>query len=118
MKGCKSLKIMFESITEFGDILLPAFEVEAQSPSINIYTDVTKINYIMKQLSSTSGIYVHQQETGHYERLTVEETFRFYLNLHNRGDSVESLIREFGLEQLKKVQANKLTLSDAAYLVF
>lgn len=112
------MKIMFESITEFGDILLPAFEVQAQSPSINIYTDVTKINYIIKQLSSTSGIYVHQQDTGHYERLTVEETFRFYLNLHNRGDSVESLIREFGLEQLKRVRADKLTLSERRLLGF
>lgn len=109
---------MFEPVTEYGDILLPAFEVQVQSPSVNIYTDVTKINYIIKQLSSTSGIYVHLQESGHYERLTVEETFRFYLKLHNREDSVEALIREFGLEQLKKVRADKLTLSERRLLGF
>jgi len=112
------MKIMFEPVTEYGDILLPAFEVQVQSPSVNIYTDVTKINYIIKQLSSTSGIYVHLQESGHYERLTVEETFRFYLKLHNREDSVEALIREFGLEQLKKVRADKLTLSERRLLGF
>src|SRR5690606_33927941 len=112
------MKIMFEPVTEYGDILLPALEVQVQSPSVNIYTDVTKINYIIKQLSSTSGIYVHLQESGHYERLTVEETFRFYLKLHNREDSVEALIREFGLEQLKKVRADKLTLSERRLLGF
>ena len=103
------MKLTIEVIEEFGEVLLPAVELFAEKPLVNIYTDVTKMNLLKLQLLKMPKVYVHANEEGHYERLTVEETFQFYLKLHNMNDSVETLMKAFGLEQLKKIRVNELT---------
>ncbi|MGN7476958.1 LytTR family transcriptional regulator DNA-binding domain-containing protein [Solibacillus silvestris] len=112
------MKLIFEAIEAFGETLLPAFELTAETSSINIYTDVTKMDYLTNQFSDMPEVFIHIQENGHYGRLTVEETFRFYLKLHNRNDSAESLMKIFGLEQLRKVRVSGLTSSERHVLSF
>lgn len=112
------MKLTIEVIEEFGEVLLPAVEVLAEKPLVNIYTDVTKMNLLKQQLLKMPEVYVHAHEEGHYERLTVEETFRFYLKLHNMDDSVEALIKAFGLEQLKKFRVIELTSGERQLLNF
>ncbi|WP_225223711.1 LytTR family transcriptional regulator DNA-binding domain-containing protein [Solibacillus merdavium] len=112
------MKLTIEVIEEFGEVLLPAVELFAEKPLVNIYTDVTKMNLLKQQLLKMPKVYVHAHEEGHYERLTVEETFQFYLKLHNMDDSVETLMKAFGLEQFKKIRVNELTSGERQVLSF
>ena len=113
-----SLQLQIEEVNEVGEVILPAMQLNFEQPVIAIYTDVTKLNVLKDQLNKNKTIYVHTQQAGHYEKLTVLETFRFYNNLYNGKQSVQLLMKEFGLDHRQKTRVSELSISEREVLSF
>ena len=112
------MQIKIDEVTELGEIILPAFELNFEQAITNIYTEVTTLNLLLKQLSKNKALYVHTQQFGHYERLTVEETLRFYRDLYNGTQSIEYLLEKFGFEKQRKTRVSELSTTQRQILSF
>ena len=82
------MSIQIEEVIEEGKTILPACTIDGQVTGI--YTDVQKMQLIMKQLQ-TKG-YVHHVADGEYKRLTVEESFRFYMAMAGCVKTIDEMI--------------------------
>ncbi|MEK4698378.1 LytTR family transcriptional regulator DNA-binding domain-containing protein [Solibacillus sp. FSL R7-0668] len=112
------MQIKIDEVIELGEVLLPHFLLDFEQAITTIYTDVTRLNFLKKQLLNNKSIYVHTQQLGYYERLTVEETFRFYNDLYNGKQSTAQLITEFGFEQQRKTRVSELSMTQRQVLSF
>lgn len=112
------MQIKIDEVAELGETILPAFQLDFEQAITSIYTDITRLNLLLKQLLKDKSIYVHTQQVGHYERLTVEETFRFYRDLYNGTQSTEQLITEFGFEKQRKTRVSELSTTQRQILSF
>lgn len=117
-KECHTMQIKIDEVAELGETILPAFQLDFEQAITSIYTDITRLNLLLKQLLKDKSIYVHTQQVGHYERLTVEETFRFYRDLYNGTQSTEQLITEFGFEKQRKTRVSELSTTQRQILSF
>lgn len=112
------MQVKIDEVIELGEVLLPPVQLTIEQAITTIYTDVTRLNLLKKQLLNNKSIYVHIQQIGHYERLTVEETFRFYNDLYNGKQSTAQLITEFGFEQQRKTRVSELSMTQRQVLSF
>lgn len=112
------MQIKIDEVIELGEVLLPHFLLDFEQAITTIYTDVARLNFLKKQLLNNKSIYVHTQQLGYYERLTVEETFRFYNDLYNGKQSTAQLITEFGFEQQRKTRVSELSMTQRQVLSF
>lgn len=112
------MQVKIDEVIELGEVLLPPVQLTIEQAITSIYTDVTRLNLLKKQLLNNQSIYVHTQQIGHYERLTVEETFRFYNDLYNGKQSTAQLITEFGFEQQRKTRVSELSMTQRQVLSF
>lgn len=112
------MQVKIDEVIELGEVLLPPVQLTIEQAITSIYTDVTRLNLLKKQLLNNKSIYVHTQQIGHYERLTVEETFRFYNDLYNGKQSTAQLITEFGFEQQRKTRVSELSMTQRQVLSF
>lgn len=112
------MQLKIDEIIELGESLLPLFLLDFQQAITSIYTDVTKLNLLKEQLQKNKEIYVHTQQVGYYEKLTVAETFRFYNDLYNGEQSTDQLIKEFGFEQQRKTRVSELSTNERQVLSF
>ena len=108
------MSIQIEEVVEEGKIILPACTIDGQVTGI--YTDVQKMQLIMKQLQ-TKG-YVHHVADGEYKRLTVEETFRFYMALAGCVKTIDEMLTIFGLTKQRKTKVKNLTTSERKRIAF
>lgn len=108
------MEIQLEVVLEEGTVILPACKIEGEI--IGIYTDVKKTNLILKQLKGKG--FVQQSTDGHYQRLTVEEAFRFYMGLAEYSVSLEELLVKFGFINQRKTKLKSLTQSEKNRLTF
>ena len=99
---------------EEGKTVLPACTIEGQVTGI--YTDVQKMHLIMKQLQ-TKG-YVHHVTDGQYKRLTVEESFRFYMAMAGCMKTIDEMLELFGLTKQRKTKMKDLTPSEQKRVAF
>ncbi|ATP38881.1 ABC transporter ATP-binding protein [Solibacillus sp. R5-41] len=112
------IDISLKPCIEAGELLIPAINLKIENKITAINTDVTKINYLKQQLLKEQNIYVHMHEDGQYDRLTVEETFRYYTMLYETKIPAEQLWKEFGLQQQLKNKVGELTSSEKRLLSF
>lgn len=112
------MQVKIDEVIELGEVLLPPVQLTIEQAITSIYTDVTRLNLLKKQLLNNKSIYVHTQQIGHYERLTVEEIFRFYNDLYNGKQSTAQLITEFGFEQQRKTRVSELSMTQRQVLSF
>lgn len=112
------MQVKIDEVIELGEVLLPPVQLTIEQAITSIYTDVTRLNLLKKQLLNNKSIYVHTQQIGHYERLTVEEIFRFYNDLYNGKQSTAQLITEFGFEQQRKTRVSELSITQRQVLSF
>ena len=112
------INISLKPYTEAGELLIPAVHLKIENKITAIYSDVTKLNYLKQQLLKEQNIYVHTQDDGQYNRLTVEETFRYYTMLYEANMKAEQLWKEFGLQQQLKNKVGELTSSEKRLLSF
>lgn len=112
------MQVKIDEVIELGEVLLPHFLLDFEQAITTIYTDVARLNFLKKQLLNNKSIYVHTQQLGYYERLTVEETFRFYNDLYNGKQSTAQLITEFGFEQQRKTRVSELSMTQRQVLSF
>lgn len=108
--------LQIEEVNEVGEMILPAIQLNFEQSILAIYTDITKLNVLKNQLEKNKTIYVHTQQAGHYEKLTVLETFHFYKELYNGRQSAEQLMKQFGLDSLRKARVGKLSMSEREVL--
>lgn len=106
--------VKVEAVMDGGKTILPACTLEGQI--IGIYTDIQKMQLIMQQLGQKG--YAHHVTDGHYKRLKVEETFRFYIKMASCRQSVEELIGFFGLTKLRKKKVMDLSISQQQRIAF
>ena len=108
------MSIQIEEVIEEGKTILPACTIDGQV--MGIYTDVQKMQLIMKQLQ-TKG-YVHHVADGEYKRLTVEESFRFYMAMAGCMKSIDEMLTLFGLTKQRKIKVKNLTISEQKRVAF
>ncbi|MFF5995816.1 LytTR family transcriptional regulator DNA-binding domain-containing protein [Lysinibacillus sp. KU-BSD001] len=108
------MDIQLEAVFEDGKMILPACQIEGQVTGI--YTDVQKMQLIMKQLQ-TKG-YVHYATDGEYKRLRVEEAFRFYMGMAECKKPMDEMLALFGFTKQRKTKVKDLTLSEQKRLTF
>ena len=106
--------IQLEEVVIEGKRMLPECTIEGKPAGI--YTDIQKMQLIMKQLEKQG--YVHQAMDGQYKRLKVEEAFRFYMGMAGCKQPVDELLPLFGLEKKRKVKVEDLTPSEQSQLAF
>ncbi|MEK4423928.1 LytTR family transcriptional regulator DNA-binding domain-containing protein [Solibacillus sp. FSL K6-1523] len=112
------IDISLKPYTEAGELLIPAVHLTIENKITAIYSDVTKLNYLKQQFLKEKNIYVHTHEDGHYNRLTVEETFRYYTMLYGSNMTAEQLWKEFGLQQQLKNKVSELTSNEKRLLSY
>ncbi|WP_332647637.1 LytTR family transcriptional regulator DNA-binding domain-containing protein [Lysinibacillus sp. 54212] len=110
------MNIQIEPYIEDGKTIMPSITLSLNTSIVGIYTDVKKIDYVMQALKSVG--YIHPMDEGHYERLTIEESFRYYCALFDRKDEVEELLSAFGFSKQRKVKVKDLTKSERNKLHF
>lgn len=108
------MNIQLEEVKEKNKILIPAFTFDVKITGI--YTDIKRTQLLMEQLKPIG--YVHRVNEGHHAFLTVEETFRFYMDLGNCPISLEDMLQLFGLQHKRKEKVKKLTESAKNCLSF
>ncbi len=108
------MSIQIEEVVEEGKTILPACTIDGQVTGI--YTDVQKMQLIMKQLQ-TKG-YVHHVADGEYKRLTVEESFRFYMAMAGCVKTIDEMLTLFGLTKQRKTKVKNLTTSEQKRVAF
>ena len=106
--------IQLEEVVIEGKRMLPECTIEGKPAGI--YTDIQKMQLIMKQLEKQG--YVHQAMDGQYKRLKVEEAFRFYMGMAGCKQPIDELLPLFGLEKKRKVKVEDLTPSEQSQLAF
>jgi ABC-2 type transport system ATP-binding protein len=106
--------IELEAVMDEGKTILPACTLEGQI--IGIYTDIQKMQLIMQQLEQKG--YAHHVMDGHYKRLKVEETFRFYMKMAGCVQSLEKMLEIFGMTKLRKKKVTDLSLSQQQRIAF
>lgn len=71
------------------------------------------ITVLEQELSKTTkGIGFFFLETGFYERLTVQETLKFYQQLYTSPKPLDEMLQMVQLEQKRKTKVEKLTFSE------
>ena len=108
------MSIQIEEVIEEGKTILPACMIDGQVTGI--YTDVQKMQLIMKQLKIKG--YVHHVADGEYNRLTVEESFRFYMAMAGCMKSIDEMLTLFGLTKQRKIKVKNLTISEQKRVAF
>lgn len=108
------MEIILKEIRDEGKTILPASTLEGQI--IGVYTDIQKIQLILEQMQEKG--YVHQMTDGHYKRLKVEETFRFYMKMAGCQKTMEEILGFFGLTKLRKAKVTDLSFSEQHRLAF
>lgn len=110
------MNIQLTQLKENGRTIVPSITLTLDTSITGIYTDVKKMGYVMQALRSVG--YIHPINEGHYERLTIEETFRYYCALFDRKAEVEEFISLFGFSKQRKVKVKELTKSERYRLHF
>ena len=108
------MSIKLKEVIEEGKTILPACTIDGQLTGI--YTDVQKMQLIMKQLQ-TKG-YMHYVADGEYKRLTVEESFRFYMGMAGCIKTVDEMLTLFGFTKQRKTKVKNLTTSEQKKIAF
>lgn len=110
------MNIQLGPCTEDGKTILPSISLQLETPVTGIYTDISKMNWVIQSLKSIGSI--HRMNGGHYERLTVEESFRYYCSLYDRKEEVEELLSRFEFAKQRNVKVKGLTKSERYKLHF
>lgn len=108
------MDIEIREVMDEGKTILPACTLKGQI--IGIYTDIQKMQFIMQQLKHKG--YVHHVMDGHYKRLKVEETFRFYMKMAGCPQPLEEMLGLFGLTKSRKKKVMDLSISEQQRLAF
>ncbi len=102
-----------------GNVISPRIEMRIDKESIiGIYSDVAKLNYLSKQLTSNPKIHIELRDNGIYSRLTVLEYINFLNGLYTISRNPEAILTLFELTDKKKIRINNLTDSEIRRLRF
>ncbi|WP_374964110.1 LytTR family transcriptional regulator DNA-binding domain-containing protein [Lysinibacillus sp. RS5] len=103
--------MIIEPYIEGGNVIYPSFHLSLQTGIIiGIYTDVSKINTLMKWFMKQGNTYTHLRESALYERLTVREYIQFCLKLFNAtSEKLEDLLPLIALTEQKNIKISKLS---------
>ncbi|MEG0258312.1 MAG: LytTR family transcriptional regulator DNA-binding domain-containing protein [Lysinibacillus sp.] len=106
--------IMVEPYFESGNIIYPGFQLQfKQGTIIGIYTDVSKINYLMQWFSQQPNTYTLFRDGGLYERLSVEEFIHFCQKLFTHtSQTTEELLLQFSFKEIRKKKIIQLNSSE------
>lgn len=104
------MNIQLAPYIEDGKSIMPSISLLLDKPITGIYTDIKKMDYVMQSLKTVG--YIHPMNEEYYERLTIEESFRYYSSLFDRGEEVEELLSLFGFSKQRKVKVKVVTKSE------
>lgn len=133
-----SLKFINAEKRESDTVIFPSFNLTINKDKITaIFTSINirrlLIDLFLGETSLSAGdITVDEQSlhkkrkqigflllnNGYYERLTVEETIKFYIQLYHSDLTVNQLLQKLQLENLRKKRAQTLTYSEKKRLQF
>lgn len=100
-----------------GQKIIPSLEFDAQKRKVvGIQTNVQRKKILLAQLAEHPDTYLSTVDQGEYMRLTVEELLRFMKNISGHGKPVGVMLKEFQLEEQKRMKIAHLTSSKKAYL--
>lgn len=100
-----------------GQKIIPSLELKFQKHKIiSIQTNVRRKKILLAQLAEREDTYLSLAEQGEYTRLTVEELLRFMKSISGHEKPVEVMLRQFQLQEVRKMKIAGLPSSKKAYL--
>ncbi|MFJ8262566.1 LytTR family transcriptional regulator DNA-binding domain-containing protein [Rummeliibacillus sp. NPDC094406] len=105
-------QISIPSLIIGGMTRCPSFDISLESGTITgIYSDVSLIDYIVKQLQLYPNINLHFRQDGHYERLSILESIKFECALYDVKIEMDEVLKMVGLFDKKHRKIKDLTHS-------
>lgn len=100
-----------------GQKIIPSLDFEAKNHKVvGIQTNVQRKKILLAQLAKQADTYISTVDQGEYTRLTIEELLRFMKNISGHEKPVDVMLREFQLEDQKRLKIAHLTSSKKTYL--